>query len=191
MRKELHKSANVTPLPVLMIATYNDDGTANVMNAAWGTQYSVDTVMINLSNHRTTENLKKREAFTLSYATKKTVVESDYFGIVSGAKENKLQKAKFHAIKSEHVDAPLIEEYPLTLECKVDKLVQDGPDSYILYGKVLAVSADESILTKGKVDIGKLEPIAFCPFDGTYRVVRDVAGAAFRCGLAIKRKKAE
>ena len=191
MRKELKKSANVTPLPVLMIATYNDDGSANVMNAAWGTQYDIDTVMINLSNHRTTENLKKRGAFTLSYATKRTVIESDYFGIVSGAKENKLAKANFHAIKSNHVDAPLIEEYPLTLECKVDKLIQDGPDSYILYGKVLAASADESILSDDKVDMDKLEAIAYCPFDGTYRVVRDVAGSAFRCGLAIKRKKAK
>ena len=187
MRKELKNNANVTPLPVLMIATYNEDGTPNVMNAAWGTQYSTDMVMITLSSHKTTDNLKARGAFTLSFATRKTVVESDYFGIVSGKKEvNKVAKANFHAVKSTHVDAPLIEEYPLTLECVVDKLEDDGPDAFMLFGKVISVSADESILTDGKVDMDKLEPIAFCPFDNTYRVVRDVAGAAFRCGLALK-----
>ena len=186
MRKQLSKTANVTPLPVLMIATYNDDGTPNVMNAAWGTQFSSDVVMVNLSNHRTTDNIKKRNAFTLSFATKKTVVESDYFGIVSGNKENKVEKVGFHAEKSALVDAPLILEYPLTLECVVQELA-DADGDYILYGKVVGVSADESILTEGKVDMEKLQAIAFCPWGNTYRVVGEFAGKAFNCGLSFKK----
>ena len=88
MRVKLKPAANVVPLPVLMIATYNEDGSANVMNAAWGTQYSEDVISIYLSKHKTTENLLKRKAFTVSFATRKTVEESDYFGIVSGNKAN-------------------------------------------------------------------------------------------------------
>lgn len=186
MRVKLKPAANVVPLPVLMIATYNEDGSANVMNAAWGTQYSEDVISIYLSKHKTTENLLKRKAFTVSFATRKTVEESDYFGIVSGNKTNKVEKVNFHVIKSDVVDAPLLEEYPLTLECEVDHLDEDGPDAYILFGKVKGVSADESILTNGEVDVDKLEPIAYCPYGHTYRVLKDVVGKAFGCGLKFK-----
>ncbi|MCR5078411.1 MAG: flavin reductase family protein [Bacilli bacterium] len=186
MRIKLKPAANVVPLPVLMIATYNEDGTCNVMNAAWGTQYSEDVISVYLSKHKTTENMFRTKAFTVSFATRKTVEESDYFGIVSGHKANKVGKVNFHPIRSEVVDAPLLEEYPLTLECEIDHLDEDGPDAYILFGKVKGVSVDESVLTDGKVDIEKLEPIAFCPYDHTYRVVGEVAGKAFNCGLKFR-----
>ena len=187
MRKSLGKAANVTPLPVLIIATYNDDGSANAMNAAWGTQFDTSVISIYLSSHRTTDNLKKRKAFTVSFATKSTMAESDYFGIVSGNKVNKVEATKFTPSKSEYVDAPLLLEYPLTLECEVLELREDGPDAYTLFGKVLNVSADESILTNEKVDMEKLGAIAFCPFDNTYRVIGEKVGQAFSAGLVFKK----
>ena len=189
MRISLGTNANVTPLPVLIIATYNEDGTPNAMNAAWGTQFDRDVISIYLSSHKTTDNLKARKAFTVSFATAKTMKESDYFGIESGRKTNKIIVANFSAYKSEYVDAPIIPQYPLTLECEVMELREDGEDAYTLFGKVKNVSADESILTNGKVDMDKLEAIAFCPFDNTYRLIGKKVGNALRSGLLIKNKK--
>jgi flavin reductase (DIM6/NTAB) family NADH-FMN oxidoreductase RutF len=118
MRKDFGKKAIITPLPVLIIATYNEDGSANAMNAAWGGQREDDQITICLgTSHKTVENLKKRKAFTVSFGTRKTEIVSDFFGIVSGKKlPNKVEKSGLHVMKSANVDAPMFEEYPLTLE---------------------------------------------------------------------------
>ena len=110
------------PQAVIVIGTYDADGTPNAMNAAWGTQCDMDKIIISLSNHKTTDNLKLKKAFTVAFATKETLVESDYFGIESGKGINKIEKAGFHAHKSEFVDAPVIEEYSVTIECEMLKL---------------------------------------------------------------------
>ncbi len=184
MRKDF-KGMVVTPLPVLILGTYDANGVPNAMNAAWGGQIDADMVIVSLSKHKTTENLQLKNQLTISFATKKTVVAADYLGIESGRGINKIEKAGLHAVKSEKVDAPLFEEFPLALECEVAKL-EDDDEGYLLYARCLNVSADESILTDGKIDLGKLEPIAFDSAANAYRVLGEKVGSAFRDGAALK-----
>ena len=174
----------VAPLPVLIVATYDEYDTPNAMNVAWGGQCSYHHVALNLSlNHKTTENLKRRKAFTLSIATVDTLVLSDYFGLVSGHKENKIEKAGVHVTRSEFVDAPVIDEYSLTLECKVVEMQEVLGEMHAV-GEVVNVQADESILdAQGKVDLGKLKPISFDSVLRSYRVLGDVVGRAFKDGM--------
>ena len=182
MRINLGKKTWMFPLPVLIIGTYGEDGTPNAMNAAWGGIYDYNKIIISLSKHRTTDNLELKKAFTVSFATKKTVAASDYVGVVSGSKvPNKVEKAGLHPIKSEFVDAPLFEEYPLSLECRVDSF-EDG----ILIGEIVNVSCDESIMTDGNIDLEKLEAIAFDPANNKYVLVKGDVADAFKIGLSIK-----
>lgn len=183
MRKDLGKKLNFMPLPVLMIGTYDENGKANLMNAAWGGVYDYGEVFISLSPHKTTKNLELKKAFTLSFATKDTVVESDYFGVVSGNKEDKIEKAGFHPIKANHVDAPLFEEYPLSLECKV-KSFKDGN----LIGEIVSCNVDEKYLDKnGKIDIDKIGFISFDMVSNSYRVLGKKVGEAFKDGLKLRK----
>ncbi len=182
MRKDLGNKMNFLPLPVLMIGTYDKDGKANVMNAAWGGIYDYGKIYIALSKHKTTENLELKKAFTVGFATKKTEEISDYFGVVSGNKEDKIAKTGVHVTKSNFVDAPIIEEYPLTLECTVDSF-EDGE----LIGNVVNCSVDEEYLDEnGKIDIDKMKIITFDMVSNTYRVLGEVVGNAFKDGLKLK-----
>ncbi|MBO5142933.1 MAG: flavin reductase [Clostridia bacterium] len=182
MRKDLGNKMNFLPLPVLMIGTYDENGNANVMNAAWGGIYDYGKIYISLSKHKTTDNLELKKAFTVSFATKETVVISDYFGVVSGNDEDKIKKAGVHVVKSNFVDAPIIEEYPLTLECTVESF-EDGN----LIGNVINCSIDEKYLDEnGNIDVDKMEIIAFDMVNNTYRVLGDVVGKAFKDGLKLK-----
>lgn len=183
MRKNFGVKPWLYPEPVLMVGTYDENGKANLMNAAWGAMFEENIITISMSSHKTTENFLKTKAFTISLATKKTVVESDYFGIVSGKKEeNKVEKAGFHPFKSEFVNAPLFEEYPLTIECKLLSFGEDG----MVKGEIVNVSVDESILTDGKVDLKKLEAICFDPFNHKYVIADEVVGNAFKDGLKLR-----
>ena len=182
MRKDLGNKMNFLPLPVLMIGTYDKDGKANVMNAAWGGIYDYGKIYISLSKHKTTENLELKKAFTVSFATKTTEEISDYFGVVSGNVEDKIVKAGVHVTKSKFVDAPIIEEYPLTLECKLNSF-KDGE----LIGEVVNCSVDEAYLDEnGNIDVDKMEIITFDMVSNTYRVLGDVVGNAFKDGLKLK-----
>ena len=182
MRKDLGKKMNFLPLPVLMIGTYDKDGKPNVMNAAWGGIYDYGKIYISLSKHKTTENLELKKAFTIGFATKKTECISDYFGIVSGNKEDKIAKAKVHVTKSKFVDAPIIEEYPLTLECVLDSF-EDGT----LIGNIINCSVDEEYLDEeGNIDVDKMELITYDMVGNTYRVLGNVVGHAFKDGLKLK-----
>ena len=116
MKKQLKGNLNFAPLPVLMIGTYDENGKPNLMNAAWGGQCDTNEIFISLSSHKTTDNLERNPEFTVAFATRNTVVASDYFGIESGRKADKIEKAGFHAVKSEKINAPVFEEYPVTLE---------------------------------------------------------------------------
>lgn len=182
MRKDLGNKMNFLPLPVLMIGTYDENGKANVMNAAWGGIYDYGKIYISLSKHKTTENLKIKNAFTVSFATKDTEVISDYFGVVSGNDEDKIAKSGVHVVKSNFVDAPIIEEYPLTLECIVESF-ENGD----LIGKIVNCSIDDRYLDeKGNIDVDKMEIITFDMTSNTYRVLGGVVGNAFKDGLNLK-----
>ena len=184
MRKDYGTKSWVFPMPVLIIGTYDKDGKANAMNAAWGAQYDYDKVIVSLSEHKTTDNLKVSKAFTLSFATKKTVKASDYVGMVSGRKEpNKIEKAGLTPIKSDKVNAPLFKEFPLTLECEVDEY---NEETGILIGKIINASVDESIIKDDKIDTLKLEAIAFDPINHKYRLVGEEIADAFKVGLELK-----
>ena len=167
-----------TPQPCVMIATWDKDHTPDVMMAAWAGQYDHNQIVVSLSKHKTTENLELTGAFTVSFADIRTVAESDYLGIVSGNNvPDKVAKAGFTVTPSPNVDAPIINEYPLTLECKVVSW-KDG----ILVGEVVNMSADESILTDGKVDLAKLQPIVFDAAGMCYRAIGEVVGGAWNAG---------
>ena len=173
----------VYPMPVLIIGTYDENGGPDAMNAAWGCITDMNEISISMSNHKTTENLKKTGAFTVSFATEDTVVACDYVGVESANKvPDKFARAGFHAIKSENVNAPLIEELPMALECKV-KSFTDG----ILIGEIMNVNADESILTDGKIDPAKLKPITYDPVNNKYIALGAIVGNAFSDGLKLKK----
>ena len=167
-----------TPQPCVMIATWDKDHNPDVMMAAWAGQYDYKQIVVSMSKHKTTENLEQTGAFTVSFADMRTVAESDYFGLVSGHKvPDKVAKVGFSISPSPNVDAPIINEYPLTLECRVISW-KDG----ILVGEVVNQSADESILTDGKVDLDKLQPIVFDAASMTYRAIGDTVGKAWGAG---------
>jgi len=186
MRKNFGAKAMCYPMPVFIIGTYNEDGTPNAMNAAWGgiSEETEITICVD-DSHKTAENLLARKAFTVSMATAAQMVACDYVGIVSGNKEpEKFAKAGFHATKSESVDAPLIDELPMALECEV---ISYDPETCRLVGRIVNVCADESVLgDNGKVDVQKLQPITYDPVNHQYLVLGESVGRAFQAGTALK-----
>lgn len=181
-RIDLGAKPLIFPMPVLIIGTYDKDGVPNAMNAAWGMISDMNEISISLSEHKTTENLAVTGAFTVSMATEGTVVPCDYVGIESAKKvPDKFAKAGFHAAKSSKVNAPLIDELPVALECKV-KSFENG----ILIGEIVNVTVDDSVMTDGKIDVKKLKPIAYDPAANTYVALGDVVGKAFADGLQLK-----
>ena len=186
MRKNFGAKEMCYPMPVFIIGTYNADGTPNAMNAAWGgvTEEAQLTICVD-AEHKTAENVLARKAFTVSMGTAKYVTACDYVGIVSGNKEpDKFRKAGFHATKSAFVDAPLIDELPMALECE---MLSYDPESCHLVGRVVNVCVDEAYLDeKGKVDVAKLQPITFDPVHHNYLVLGEAVGRAFHDGLTLK-----
>ncbi len=171
-------------MPVLIVATYGEDGTPDAMNAAWGGVYDTNQIMLCLADdHKTTKNIAKTGAFTVSFATSNTVIPCDYVGIVSANDvPDKFERAGFHATKSEYVNAPLIDELPMALECKLIKFNEDG----ICIGEIVNVSADESILDeKGTVDAKKLDPISYDGVTHAYWNIGKKVGQAFSDGKKI------
>ena len=183
MRKNIKTTEAIFPMPVLMIATYNEDGSIDVMNAAWGTMFERDYVMLNLTEtHKTVKNIKKRGAFTVSIADGKHVKEADYFGMVSGNNtKDKFEKTGLTATKSETVDAPIINEFPICMECEFVEYKECG-----VIGKVVNVSADESVMSGENVDISLVNAIAFDPYTHGYYEVGKRVGEAFKDGLELK-----
>lgn len=186
MRKNFGAKAMCYPMPVFIIGTYNADGTPNAMNAAWGgiSEETEITICVD-DSHKTAENLLARKAFTVSMATADQMVACDYVGIVSGNKEpEKFAKAGFHATKSEFVDAPLIDELPMALECEV---ISYDADTCRLVGRIVNVCVEASVLDdKGKVDVQKLQPITYDPVNHQYLVLGETVGRAFQAGTALK-----
>lgn len=187
MRKDLKLTEGIFPMPVLMVATYNEDGSVNVMNAAWGTMQERGNVALNLTeSHKTVKNIKVRGAFTVSIADAAHVAEADYFGVVSGNKEpRKFEKSGLTAVKSEHIDAPIINEFPLCLECEFIEY-QSNEYGIGVIGKVVNISADESVMVGDKIDMSLVNAIAFDPYTHGYYKVTERVGEAFKDGLQLK-----
>lgn len=183
MRKNIKTTEAIFPMPVLMISTYNEDGTVDVMNAAWGTMLERDQVILNLTEtHKTVKNIKERKAFTVSIADSNHVIEADYFGVVSGNNtKDKFAKSGLSATKSENVDAPIINEFPICIECE---FIEYGDCGVI--GKVVNVTADENVMNGDNVDISLVNAICFDPYTHGYYKVGERIGNAFKDGLQLK-----
>ena len=185
-RKNFGAKPYTYPQPVLIVAAYGENDVPSAMNAAWGGISDYKEISMDLSKgHKTVKDLRARGAFTVSMGTRAQMVACDYVGLVSGNKvPDKVAKAGWHTVKSEFVDAPLIQELPLALECRV---LSYDEETGVLKGEIVNVSADTSILDKdGNVDVKKLEPITFDPFNNKYIALGDVIGDAFQSGLALK-----
>lgn len=184
MKKNIKTTEAIFPMPVLMIATYNEDGSVDVMNAAWGTMLERDYVILNLTEtHKTVKNIKQRKAFTVSIADAKHVTEADYFGVVSANNtRDKFEKSGLTATKSKKVDAPIINEFPICIECEFVEYQQCG-----VIGKVVNVSADEKVFNGDKIDMSKVEAIAFDPYTHGYYKVTERVGNAFKDGLKLRK----
>ena len=189
MRKQLDITEGIFPMPVLMVATYNEDGTVNVMNAAWGTMQERDTVALNLTEtHKTVKNIKARGAFTVSLADAAHVAEADYFGVGSGNNSpDKFANSGLTSFKSEVVDAPVINEFPLCLECRFVEY-QSNEYGCGVIGKVVKVTADDSVMEDGKLNMALVNAIAFDPYTHGYYKVTERVGEAFKDGLELKSK---
>lgn len=186
MRKNFGSKTWLYPMPVFIVAAYGADGKPNAMNAAWGGIYTDNTVGICIAdNHKTTKCIMETKAFTVSMATKANVAACDYVGIVSGNQEgDKMAKAGFHTVKSDFVNAPIIEELPMTLECELESYDEE---SCFMTGRIINVSADESVLGEnGMIDVSKLQPIIYDPCNHDYLVVGEKAGKAFSDGKKLK-----
>ncbi|MFV0400780.1 MAG: flavin reductase family protein [Oscillospiraceae bacterium] len=186
MRKNFGAKPITYPQPVYIIATYSEDGTPNAMNAAWGGISEDKEISICISpGHKTTKNILASGAFTVSMADEEHVAECDYVGIVSANKvPDKFAKAGFHATRSEFVNAPLIDELPMAVECKL--ISYDG-ESCRLVGEIVNVCADEKVLNaEGKIDPAKLRPITFDPVNNAYLVIGEKVGNAFKDGVKLK-----
>ena len=183
MRKNFGAKTYLYPQPVMIIATYDEKGNANAMNAAWGGICGSDEVIVELGSHKTTDNLAVNKAFTVAIADAEHVVECDYVGIVSGRKEpDKMKKAGFTTVKSEFVNAPVINELPLSLECE---LISAENGKYI--GKIINVSCDEKFVgADGLPDLSKFTPITFDPVHHKYIALGEEVGQAFADGNKIK-----
>ena len=188
MRKTLNITEAIFPMPVLMVATYNDDGSVNVMNAAWGTMQERGNVALNLTEtHKTVKNIKARGAFTVSIADAAHVVEADYFGVVSGNRElKKFENSGLTASKATTVDAPVINEFPICMECEFIEY-QDNEYGIGVIGKVVKVTADESVMVDEKIDMSLVNAIAFDPYTHGYYLVNERVGEAFKDGLQLKK----
>ncbi len=187
MMKDLGVKPYVFPMPVLMIATYGEENRVDVMNMAWGGICAENMVALNIDeDHKTTENLKKRGAFTLSIADVPHLAEADFFGIASGNKmADKFERSGLTAVQSKHVDAPVVTEFPLTLECKVVEC-QHTVYGFRVLGEIVNVLADEKVLDeKGRVDSAKLNAFVFDQMQHGYYAIGEKVGVAWKSGVGL------
>lgn len=185
MRKSFGAKPAIYPMPVLIIGTYDENGNPDAMNAAWGGISEEKEISVCISeDHKTTKNILLQKCFTVSIPDVKNTVAADYVGIVSGNDtSDKIEKAGWTHIRSEIINAPVFNELPFTLECK---LTSYDTESCRLVGEILNVSADESILTDGKVDLNKFNPITYDPMNHDYVALGEKVGKAFSDGKKLK-----
>ena len=187
MRKDLGKQPAVFPMPVLMIAAYDENGTINVMNAAWGMICGMDKIALFIDeDHKTTKNIRAVKAFTVSLADKEHMDVADFYGIATGNKmPDKFTKSGYHAEKSAHVNAPIITEFPVALECELAEIIETD-NLYAVVGTIVNVNADEKVISEnGKVDPLKLNALIFDQFQSGYYVATEKVGQAWNIGIDI------
>lgn len=187
--KKFKPSAWLLPQPVLIIGTYDSDGTPNAMNAAWGGQWDMKEIMISLGSHATTDNLNRTGEFTVSFATVDTLIAADYVGVVSGRKEHdKVAKTGWNSVKAECVNAPVFTNLPMTLECKIKEKIGESNTGFYLIGEIVNIVCDEKYLAEdGKPDVEKMRLISFDPVHNGYLELGKRVGNAFRDGLSLKK----
>ena len=183
MKKNISNKDAIFPMPVLMIATYNEDGSVDVMNAAWGMMFDMDKVVLNLTEtHKSVKNIKNRGAFTVSIADSRHVKEADYCGVVSANNTpDKFEKSGLSYVKSNLVDAPIVNEFPICMECEFVEIGDAG-----VVGRVVNTSCEEECLTDGEIDISKVRAISYDPFHHGYYEIGEKVGQAFHDGLELK-----
>lgn len=187
MKKNLGVLPAVFPMPVLIVASYDKDGTVQAMNAAWGMTCESDKIALFLdADHATTKAINQSKAFTVSIADKAHMDVADYFGIATGNKmPDKFAKSGYHAEKSQKVNAPIIQEFPVTLECELAEIT-NTENVHAVIGKIVNVLADEKVLSEnGKVDPLKLNALIFDQFQNGYYVATEKAGQAWNAGREI------
>ena len=174
----------VLPQPVLIIGTYNSDGTPNAMNAAWGGQWDAKEIMISMGAHATTENLARCADFTVAFATVDTMAASDFVGIVSARKDpQKMQKAGWTAVKAENVDAPVFTDFPMTMECRILRKIDESEEGYYIVAEIVNILVDEKFLGEdGKPDVSKMGLITYEPVSHGYVTLGERVGNAFADG---------
>lgn len=190
MKKNLGVVPAVYPMPVLMVAAYDENGKTNVMNAAWGMICDMDKIALFISEgHKTTQNILKSKAFTVSLADRAHMDAADFFGIATGNKmDDKFERTGYHAIKSEFVNAPVIDEFPVSMECELCEVI-DTDSMYAIVGKIINTAADEEVLgDKGKVDPAKLNALIFDQFQSGYYVSGEKVGKAWNAGKELMKK---
>ena len=190
MKKNLGVVQAVYPMPVLIVAAYDENGKANAMNAAWGMICNSDRIALFIDeDHKTTQNLLQTKAFTVSIADEKNMEAADFFGIATGNKmEDKFARSGCHAVKSQHVNAPIIEEFPVVMECELAE-VTETESFYAIVGKIVNTAAEERVLSEnGKVDPEKLHALIFDQFQHGYYVSGEKAGKAWNAGAGLMKK---
>ena len=191
MRKDLGKVPALYPMPVLMVAAYDENGVVNVMNAAWGMICDMDKIALFIDeDHKTTQNIRAVKAFTVSLADRAHMAEADFFGIATGNKmPDKFARTGFHAVKSAHVNAPVIQEFPVAMECELAEVVETE-NLHAVVGTIVNVSADEAVLSEnGKIDPAKLNALIFDQFQSGYYVSGEKAGRAWNAGKDLMKKQ--
>ena len=186
--KSFGQKAWMLPQPVLIIGTYDNEGNPNAMNAAWGGQWDAKEIMISMGAHATTENLNRYGEFTVAFATRNTMIASDYVGIVSAKNDpQKMQKAGWNVTKAEHINAPVFTNFPMTLECRIIEKIGESPEGYNIVAEIVNVLVDENYLGEdGKPDVEKMQLITFDPVHLGYIELGKRVGNAFADGRAMK-----
>lgn len=186
--KNFKPAAWLLPQPVLIIGTYNADGTPNAMNAAWGGQWDYHEIFISLGSHATTDNLNRIGEFTVAFATADTLVASDFVGMVSGRKDpEKMKKTGWKASKAETVNAPVFDSFPMTMECRIKEKIHESETGFYMVAEILNIVCDEKYLAEDvRPDVEKMELITFDPIHNGYIRLGSRVGNAFRDGLALK-----
>ena len=176
------------PQPVLIIGTYNEDGAPNAMNAAWGGQWDRGEIMISMGAHATTENLARCADFTVAFATKDTMVASDFVGIVSAKNDSdKMKNTRWTAVKSENVNAPVFTDFPMTLECRIKHKIDESEEGYYIVAEVVNILVDEKYLNdEGQPDVQKMQLITYEPVTHSYVALGEKVGNAFCDGKKLK-----
>ena len=182
MKKNLGCAGELFPQSVFIVASYDEADVPNAMNVAWGGECTRDCICINIGDHKTTENIRAKGAFTVAPADAAHVMEADYFGMATGNKVNKAEAPKLTFTKSEFVDAPVIEEFPLTMECEVVETMDEQGETRFV-GRIVNTQVDESILDEeGRVDFDRFHPICYDSTRRIYRVIGEEVGQAWSSG---------